>query len=217
MAAFSSSLWFKPWFRALFRWAALAGACGLAGLVLSAAHAYNPSEPPPLRKVMSVKDPALVYPTPPVEISPIENVRYRTYSAVKEINTSDPGMHIVIEPIKGRRPALRLAAVNRLGQDLAVIRFQLILDFVDGKELESHASLGPIPKDGSKAIVLALPPGIRMNNIYYYFLRELQLLPASGDDIAINSLTTTVHYQRTRFSQTPPPTHPDRKPHYRVK
>lgn len=210
-----SSPFFRPWFRYFLRWSASAGV--LAGLVSSAAFAYNPSKQPPLRKVMSVKDPALVYPTPPVQISPIENVRYRTYSAIKEINTSDAGMHIVIEPLGGRRPALRLSATNRLGQDLAVIRFQLILDFIDGKELESHASLGPIPKGGSKAIVLALPPGIQMKNIYYYFLRELQLLPASGDDMDINRLTTTVHYHRTRFTQTPPPMHPDRKPRYRVK
>lgn len=188
----------------------------LLSVALFAPAVADAQSPPGMSRVVSVEDPALVYPTPPVQISPIENVRYRTYTRVSEINTTDAGMHIVIEPIMGRRTALKLAAFNQTGQELAVVRFQLILDFVDGKELESHASLGPIPNHGSKAIVLALPPGIAMSNIYYYFLRELQLLPAGGGDIPANSLLTTVHYQRTRFTKSPPPVHPDRKPLYRV-
>lgn len=170
-----------------------------------------------LRKVVTVEDTEPIYPTPPIRISPIENVEYRTYQQVREVNTGEPGMHIIIEVLRSRRPSLRLSAYNRLGEDLALVRFQLIIDFVDGKEIEGLATLGPVKKNESKAIVLALPPGIVTENIYYYFLRELQLMPQAGGDIPPNSLKTMVHYKRTRFAKSPPPLHPDRKPGTRVR
>lgn len=197
------------------KWIGLTAALSISlSLCLSTAHG-NPSQK--LRKVVTVEDTPIIYPTPPIRISPIENVEYRTYQNVREVNSTEPGMHIVIEMLAQRRPSLRLTARNRLGEALSLVRFQLILDFVDGKELESHASLGPIKAGEQKAIVLALPPGIVMDNIYYYFLRELQLLPASGRDMPPNSLRTIVHYKRTRFAKSPPPVHPDRKPEHRVR
>lgn len=152
-----------------------------------------------------------IYPTPPIRIAPIENVRYRSYNTLNEVNTSSTGMHVIIELIGSPQHAIRLSATNRLGEDLSLVRFQLIIDFVDGKELEGHASLGPIRNNERKAIVLAVPANMELRNTYYYFLRELKLLPINEIDFPQNSWRTYVHYPKTRFAKSPSQVHPDRK------
>lgn len=190
---------------------AAAGAllCAIPALAQTRANTISPR--PVVIEAAPKPDPRKIYPTPPIRISPIENVRYRSYNTLKEVNTSGAGMHVVIELIGSPQHALRLSATNRLGEDLSLVRFQLIIDFVDGKELEGHASLGPIRNNEQKAIVLAVPAHMELRNIYYYFLRELKLLPVNEIDFPQNSWRTFVHYPKTRFANTPSRVHPDRR------
>lgn len=208
--------------RVLVRRSCSAGLMLLVGIALSLASAltFAPSlraggDPLLQRKrslspgPIEIKPNRSLNPTPPIAV--IENVRYRTYIDPKTVNTGRYGMHITIQHMTKPQPALRLTATNRLGEDLAVVRFQLIIDFIDGKELESHTSLGPIPANGHKTMVLAVPAGVQLRNIYYYFLRELKLVPANQVDFPTNSWRTLVHYPKTRFSNTPTRVHPDRQ------